>query len=128
AGWSLFFMDEQTRNQLREQVRASFQEFREDIQRIWMREFGPEWEQALRRASEEGRLFDPLTVIVDNVTETVQAFRRSLAPVTAIVRDWVAGIFGDVSLSEAFRRGMEKGEIDPRSAALWQSLIDLGTA
>src|SRR5690606_1214131 len=55
-------------------------------------------------------------------------FRESLAPVTAIIRDWVAGIFGEVSLSEAFRRGVEREGIDPKAAAFWQSLIDLGAA
>src|SRR5690606_12613727 len=55
-------------------------------------------------------------------------FRESLAPVTAIIRDWVAGIFGEVSLSEAFQRGLKREGIDPKAAALWQSLIDLGAA
>src|SRR5690606_330824 len=128
AGATMFMMPKETREQLREQVRGSFRQFRTDIDRIWGEEFGEEWRQALERASEEGRIFDPLTVIVENITKTVSAFRESLAPVTKIIRDWVAGIFGEVSLSEAFQRGLKREGIDPKAAALWQSLIDLGAA
>src|SRR5690606_11817213 len=128
TGIGVLSMDKETRNQLLEQVRKSFQDFREDINRIWTEEFGEEWRQALQRASEEGRIFDPITVVVENITKTVRAFRQSLAPVTKIIRDWVAGVFGDISLSEAFQRGFERGGIDPRAAAALKSFIDLGLA
>src|SRR5690606_26943500 len=56
------------------------------------------------------------------------AFRQSLAPVTKIIRDWVSGVFGDISLSEAFQRGVEREGIDPKAAAAWTSFIDFGGA
>src|SRR5690606_23237543 len=132
TGAAVVMMDDETRQNLLAQTGESFRSFREDIQRIWGEEFGEEWRQATRRAVEEGRLFDPITVVVENITETVQAFRSALAPIRDIVRGWVAGIFGDISLSEAFQRGLA-GElpgvqIDPRAAALFQSFIDLGGA
>src|SRR5690606_8468725 len=127
TGIGVLSMDQETRSEFLKKLQDSLNGLKRDLQQIWDEFFSEEWGEALNRARQEGRLFDPITALIQSVTDSIQAFRSSLRPIQQFLYDWIAGMWMGVPLRDAFERGV-KSQLDPRAAALFESLIDFGMA
>src|SRR5690606_24384082 len=107
TGIGVLSMDPETRSEFLKKLQDSLNGLKRDLQQIWDEFFGEEWGEALRRAREEGRLFDPITVFIQSVTDSIQAFRSSLRPIQQFLYDWIAGMWMGVPLRDAFERGVK---------------------
>ena len=129
AGLGLVFMEPEALSELRESVQESVDGLKSDLQDIWgtfFEDLNAEW----NRVIQEGRLFDPITAIVQNVADTLAAVRKSIQPIKEFLENQIAKNLGKINLAESFRKGLESGEldVDPRVVGFFSSMLDLGIA
>ena len=129
TGLGIVFMEPEALSELREAVQEGVDGLKSDLQDIWgtfFKDLNAEWNQVIQ----EGRLFDPITLIVQNVADTIAAVRKSIQPIKEFLENQIAKNLGKINLVESFRKGLESGELDvaPRVVGFFSSMLDLGIA
>lgn len=129
AGLGLVFMEPEALSELRETVQESIDGLKSDLQDIWGT-FFEDLSASWNRVIQEGRLFDPITLIVQNVADTLAAVRKSIQPIMMFLAKEIDKNLGKINVAESFKKGLESGEldVDPRVGGFLLSLHELGLA
>lgn len=129
AGLGLVFMEPEALSKLREAVQEGVDGLKSDLQDIWGT-FFEDLSASWNRVIQEGRLFDPITLIVQNVADTLAAVRESIQPIMEFLAKEIDKNLGKINVAESFKKGLESGEldVDPRVGGFLLSLHELGMA